>query len=89
MKENIHPKYNFVVFRDVSCNFEFLTKSCMQTKQTTTFEGKEYPLVLIDISSQSHPYYTGAHKTLDKAGRAERFKRKYGLSDASTTSEKS
>jgi large subunit ribosomal protein L31 len=79
MKPEIHPKYRQVVFRDVSCDFEFLTRSTIQAKQTTTYEGKEYPLVVIDISSQSHPFYTGTQKILDTAGRVERFYRKYGF----------
>ncbi|MBW2253466.1 MAG: type B 50S ribosomal protein L31 [Deltaproteobacteria bacterium] len=79
MKPEIHPKYRHVVFRDVSCDFEFLTQSTIQTKKTTTYEGKEYPLVGIDISSQSHPFYTGTQKILDTAGRVERFYRKYGF----------
>ncbi|MCA9488571.1 MAG: type B 50S ribosomal protein L31, partial [Myxococcales bacterium] len=60
MKPDIHPSdYRFVVFRDVSCDFEFLTKSCVSTDQTTEYQGQEYPLVVIDISSESHPFYTG------------------------------
>ncbi len=79
MRENIHPEYRFVVFRDVSCDFEFLTRSCIKTRETTEFEGEQYPLVVIDISSQSHPFYTGTQKILDTEGRVERFYRKYGF----------
>ena len=79
MKPEIHPEYRHVVFRDVSCDFEFLTRSTIQAKQTTTYEGEEVPLVVIDISSQSHPFYTGTQKILDTAGRVERFYRKYGF----------
>lgn len=79
MRADIHPEYRFVVFRDVSCNFEFLTRSCVQTRETTVYEGQEYPLVLIDISSASHPFYTGTQKIIDTEGRVERFRRKYGF----------
>ncbi|MCO4743504.1 MAG: type B 50S ribosomal protein L31 [Proteobacteria bacterium] len=79
MKADIHPDYRQVVFRDVSCDFEFLTGSCAQTDKTTTFEGEEYPLIVIDISSESHPFYTGTQKILDSAGRVEKFYQKYGF----------
>jgi large subunit ribosomal protein L31 len=79
MKPDIHPEYRFVVFRDVSSDFEFLTKSCMKSREKTTFEGEEYPLVVIDISSKSHPFYTGTQKLLDTEGRVEKFYKKYGL----------
>jgi len=79
MRADIHPEYRYVVFRDVSCDFEFLTRSCVQTRETTTFNGQEYPLVLIDISSESHPFYTGTQKIIDTEGRVERFYRKYGF----------
>jgi len=79
MKADIHPDYRFVVFRDISADFEFLTKSCVQTRETTTYEGEEYPLITIDISSESHPFYTGTQKLLDTEGRVERFYKKYGF----------
>lgn len=80
MKKDIHPEYRFVVFRDVSCNVEFLTRSCAPAKDTTTYEGQEYPLIPIDVSSASHPFYTGTQKIMDTEGRVERFRRKYGFS---------
>ena len=80
MKPDIHPsEYRFVVFRDVSCGFEFLTRSTVQTDRTAEYEGKEYPLVTIDISSQSHPFYTGTQKNIDTEGRIDRFYKKFGL----------
>lgn len=79
MRPDIHPEYRYVVFRDVSCDFEFLTRSTVQTRETTVFNGQEYPLVLIDISSESHPFYTGTQKIIDTEGRVERFYRKYGF----------
>jgi len=79
MKPDIHPEYRHVVFRDGSADFEFLTRSTIQTKETTTFEGKEYPLVRLEISSASHPFYTGTQKILDTAGRVEKYYQKYGF----------
>ena len=79
MKKDIHPNYRPVVFQDNSANFAFLTKSTVETKETITWtDGKEYPLVRVDISSQSHPFYTGKQNIVDTAGRVDRFKRKYG-----------
>ena len=79
MKKDIHPNYRPVVFQDNSADFAFLTKSTVETKETITWtDGKEYPLVRVDISSQSHPFYTGTQKIVDTAGRVDRFKRKYG-----------
>ena len=68
-----------MVFQDNSADFAFLTKSTVETKETITWtDGKEYPLVRVDISSQSHPFYTGKQNIVDTAGRVDRFKRKYG-----------
>ena len=79
MKKDIHPNYRPVVFQDNSADFAFLTKSTVETKETITWtDGKEYPLVRGDISSQSHPFYTGKQNIVDTAGRVDRFKRKYG-----------
>ena len=79
MKKDIHPNYRPVVFQDNSADFAFLTKSTVETKETITWtDGKDYPLVRVDISSQSHPFYTGKQNIVDTAGRVDRFKRKYG-----------
>ena len=79
MKKDIHPNYRPVVFQDHSADFAFLTKSTVETKETITWtDGKEYPLVRVDLSSQSHPFYTGKQNIVDTAGRVDRFKRKYG-----------
>ena len=78
MKKGIHPEYRDVVFKDVSCGFEVLTKSTIKTSDTTVYEGKEYPLYKLDISSQSHPFYTGTQRVVDTEGRVDRFKKKYG-----------
>jgi len=79
MKKEIHPEMKDIVFHDVSCDFKFKTKSTMGTKGTITWEdGKEYPLVKVDISSASHPFYTGTQRIIDAEGRAEKFKKKFG-----------
>ena len=78
MKPDIHPKYQPVVFQDLSSDFSFLTGSTMSSKETVKWtDGQEYPLIKIDISSQSHPFYTGKQKIVDTAGRVERFRQKY------------
>ena len=75
MKKDIHPQdYRLVIFHDNASGEDFLISSTVETTETGTFEGKEYPLVHIEISSQSHPFYTGVEKRLDTAGRAEKFK---------------
>lgn len=80
MKKDIHPKdYRFVVFKDMSNGYSFLTRSTARTKETITWEdGKEYPLVKVEISSASHPFYTGKHMLLDSGGRVDKFKKRYG-----------
>ncbi len=78
MKKDIHPNYRPVVFQDAGANFAFLTKSTIQTSDTIQWEdGNEYPLAKIEISSKSHPFYTGKQSIVDTAGRVDRFKRKY------------
>ena len=79
MKEGIHPeKYRLVVFKDISCDYSFLTKSTVDTKDTILWEdGKEYPLVKLEISNMSHPYYTGKMKLIDTAGRVDKFRTRY------------
>ena len=78
MKTGIHPEYRKVVFQDVSSDFSFLTRSTIETKDTIKWEdGEEYPLVKVEISSASHPFYTGKHKILDSGGRVDKFKRRY------------
>ena len=78
MKQDIHPDYHEVVFLDTSTGFQFMTRSTMKSKETVQWEdGNEYPLVRVDISSASHPYYTGKMKYVDSAGRVEKFQKKY------------
>ena len=75
MKSNIHPdNYRLVAFKDMSNNDVFLTKSTVETKETTKIDGVEYPLFKLEISRTSHPYYTGKSKLVDTAGRVDKFR---------------
>ena len=79
MKKDIHPEnYRMVVFKDFSCDKAFLARSCAPTKDKITWEdGKEYPLVKLEISSESHPFFTGKMKFVDTAGRIDKFNKKF------------
>jgi large subunit ribosomal protein L31 len=78
MKADIHPNYRDVVFQDVTSGFSFLTRSTIDTKETIEWEdGTEYPLFKVEISSQSHPFYTGKQNLNKTAGRIERFQSRY------------
>ncbi len=79
MKKGIHPEnYRFVVFKDVSNDYSFLTRSTAETKDTVKWEdGNEYPLIKLEISSASHPYFTGKMKLIDSAGRVDKFRTRY------------
>jgi large subunit ribosomal protein L31 len=79
MREGIHPAYQEVVFRDAASGATFKTRSTMSSDQTVEWEdGKSYPLVVVDISAASHPFWTGNQRVLDTAGRVERFRQRYG-----------
>ncbi len=79
MKADTHPNYRDVVFQDVSSDFSFLTRSTMGSKEKIKWEdGQEYPLIKVEVSSQSHPFYTGKHKMVDAGGRVDKFRRRYG-----------
>ncbi len=79
MKKGIHPRYRPVVFQDMSSSLLLLTRSTIETKDTIKWEdGKEYPLVKVDVSSASHPFYTGKQNFLDTTGRLDRFAKKFG-----------
>ena len=79
MKQGIHPDYREVVFQDQDAGFAFLTRSTIKTSETIEWEdGNEYPLVKLEISSGSHPFFTGKQKLVDSTGRVERFKQPYG-----------
>lgn len=78
MKKDIHPKnYRLVAFKDMSNDFTFITKSSAASKETITIDGVEYPLLKLEISNTSHPYYTGKMKLLDTAGRVDKFMNRY------------
>ena len=78
MKKDIHPQYREVVFQDTSSDFKFLTRSTMSSGETTTWEdGKTYPVIKIEVSSASHPFYTGKNVFIDTAGRVEKFMNRY------------
>lgn len=83
MKKDIHPDYKEVVFKDVSSDYVLLTKSTVHTKETIEYNGKTYPMVKVDISSGSHPFFTGQQRLLDTEGRAEKFMKKYGRKKSS------
>lgn len=78
MKKDIHPEnYRLVAFKDMSNEDVFITKSAADTKETIEIDGVEYPLVKLEISRTSHPYYTGKSKLVDTAGRIDKFRSKY------------
>ncbi len=80
MKPDIHPEYRPVVFRDASNGKAFLTRSTMTSDRTIKWEdGNEYPLINLEISGTSHPFYTGTQRMVDTAGRVERFQQRYGI----------
>ena len=79
MKQGIHPDYHPVVFRDISADVTFLTRSTAISDRTIEWiDGDTYPVIDVDITSVSHPFYTGKAKIVDTAGRVERFNRRYG-----------
>jgi large subunit ribosomal protein L31 len=78
MKKGIHPEYREVVFQDMTSDFKFITRSTMTSNETITMEdGKEYPVIKVEVSSASHPFYTGKNIFVDTAGRVERFNTRY------------
>jgi large subunit ribosomal protein L31 len=78
MKEGIHPENYEVVFQDVTTDFAILTRSTKKSKETIQWtDGKTYPLIKVDVSSKSHPFYTGKHKTIETGGRVDKFRKRY------------
>ena len=78
MQKDIHPAYRPVVFKDISCDYAFLTKSTIKSEDTIVWEdGKEYPLIKVELSSKSHPFFTGKSKLIDTAGRVDKFNTRY------------
>ena len=87
MKPGIHPEYKAVIFLDTSSNHSFLTRSAIDTKGRETMkwtDGKDYPVVKVEVSSESHSFYTGKQKIVDTAGRVEKFRQKYSKGAAKT-----
>jgi large subunit ribosomal protein L31 len=79
MKKDIHPNYRDVVFWDLSSDYKFITRSTIETNETVTMEdGKSYPVYKVEVSSQSHPFYTGKNVLVDTAGRVDKFRKRYG-----------
>lgn len=78
MRKDIHPEYSPVIFYDTSSEFKFMTKSTMTSSETIEWEdGNTYPLIKVEVSSASHPFYTGKDLFVDTAGRVEKFNRRY------------
>ena len=80
MKEGLHPaSYRYVVFKDMSNGRAFLSRSTAASKETAKWEdGNEYPLIKVEVSSSSHPFYTGQNKVIDTSGRVDKFRKRYG-----------
>ena len=79
MKKDLHPKnYRFVVFKDMSNGYQFLSRSTAESRETVKFEdGNDYPIIKLEISNTSHPFYTGKNVLVDTAGRIDKFKKRY------------
>ena len=77
MKQTAHPKYQDVLFEDSSTGHKFVCGSTLVTKETGTFNGKEYPLCRVSVSSASHPFFTGSNKFVDSEGRLDKFNKRY------------
>lgn len=77
MKSEIHPEYNAIVFRDLASGATFLTRSTLTSEKTIELDGATYPVVDVEISSESHPFYTGKQRILDSAGRVEKFNQRF------------
>ena len=78
MRKEIHPEYREVLFHDTSVDEYFLIRSTLNTDQTKEYEGKTYPYCVLDISSASHPFYTGKQKFVNEGGRVDKFKKRFG-----------
>ena len=83
MKEGIHPNYREVVFMDMASGFKFVTRSTIATRETIKMDdGKEYPMFKLDVTSESHPFYTGAQQRINETGRVEKFRQKFARKKA-------
>ncbi len=82
MKKDIHPNYREIVFWDLSSDDKFITRSTIQTNETIEWEdGKQYPVYKVEVSSKSHPFYTGKNVLVDTAGRVDKFRKRYGTKE--------
>lgn len=80
MKQDIHPEYRPVVFKDLGGDFAFLTRSAAPTDETIEWDdGETYPLIKLEVSSATHPFYTGKQTIMDSTGKVERFRQRYGM----------
>ncbi|CDO07534.1 type B 50S ribosomal protein L31 [Mycolicibacterium cosmeticum] len=79
MKPDIHPDYHPVVFADANTGAMFLTRSTATSDRTVDFQGGTYPLIVVDVSADSHPFWTGSSRHIDTAGQVEKFRRRYGV----------
>ena len=87
MKDGIHPEYRDVVFLDMSNGFKFITRSTAHTREKITMDdGKEYPLYKLDVTSESHPFYTGAQQRISETGRVEKFRQRFARTGATKPS---
>ena len=77
MKPGIHPEYREVVFMDISNGFKFITRSTVNARDRITIDGREYPLFKLDVTSETHPFYTGAQQRIIETGRVEKFRQKF------------
>lgn len=77
MKTDTHPEYNNIVFRDLASGTTFLTRSTLTSDKTIDLEGETYPVIDVEISSESHPFYTGKQRILDSAGRVDKFNKRF------------
>ncbi|TQK29137.1 type B 50S ribosomal protein L31 [Arthrobacter sp. SLBN-53] len=78
MKPDIHPAYHPVVFQDAGTGKQFLIRSTITSDRTIDYQGATYPLVVVDVTADSHPFWTGTNRHLDTAGQVEKFRRRYG-----------
>lgn len=79
MRPDIHPDYHPVVFADANTGAMFLTRSTATSDRTVDFQGSTYPLIVVDVSADSHPFWTGSSRHIDTAGQVEKFRRRYGV----------
>ena len=81
MKSDIHPEYNAIVFRDLASGETFLTRSTLTSEKTIELDGETYPVIDVEISAASHPFWTGTSRVVDTAGQVEKFRRRYSRTD--------